>query len=168
MRDGVLLALSALLALAACDRAKPSAPPEQADAVKSKEASYADTGTNHVDIARGEDGHFHVTARVNDADIEFLVDTGASTVALKQSDADRAGLYRLDDAFTETVQTPNGTTLVAPVTIERLEIGDITVSDVRAVILRDYDGPSLLGQSFLSAVDKVSISKDVMSLDQRR
>lgn len=168
MRGSVRFALFALLAVTACERAKPTPPPEPTGAAKSKEANYADTDMNHAEIVRGEDGHFHVTARVNDADVAFLVDTGASVVALKQADADRVGLYRLDDAFTEKVQTPNGTTLVAPVTIKRVEIGDIAVDNVPAVILRDYDGPSLLGQSFLSTVDKVSIDKDVMSLDQRR
>ncbi len=61
-----------------------------------------------------------------------MVDTGASLVALTYEDADRLGIYRQSLDFTYTAKTANGIARVAPVTISRISIGDITVRNVPA------------------------------------
>ena len=63
-----------------------------------------------------------------------MVDTGASIVALTYEDAERAGVYVRDSDFTQRVRTANGMARVAPVTLDRVSIGDITVRNVPAAV----------------------------------
>ena len=165
MRALTLAALAAFV-VSGCERQQPAPASDdaKADSAAKPDATAAQAPAGEVAIARSPDGHFRVRGRVNDNDVQFLVDTGATVVALTQDDADRSGLYRLNDAYTEQVQTASGMTEAAPVVIARLELGDIVLEDVRAVIVRDYPGPSLLGQSFLSRLQDVSIRQDVMTL----
>ena len=79
-----------------------------------------------------------------------MVDTGASLVALTYEDASRAGIYVRDRDFTQLVRTANGIARVAPVTLDRVSIGDITVRNVPASVSeRGMLGTTLLGMSFL-------------------
>jgi aspartyl protease family protein len=101
-------------------------------------------------IVRDAGGHFVVDARTNGARTEFLLDTGASAVVLTFDDARRAGYKPEDLSFTVPVSTANGRTLVAPVRIETITIGDHTVRDVRGFVARDgMLEASLLGMSAL-------------------
>ena len=83
-----------------------------------------------------------------------MVDTGASQVALTFEDASRAGIYVRDRDFTQQVRTANGVARVAPVTLDRVSIGDITVRDVPASVSeRGMLGTTLLGMSFLKRLE---------------
>ena len=79
-------------------------------------------------------GHFHARAEINGRPIDVMVDTGASIVALTYEDARRAGVYVRDSDFTHRVSTANGLARVAPVTIDRVSIGDITVRNVPGAV----------------------------------
>ena len=85
--------------------------------------------------------------------IEFLVDTGASHIALRESEAGRLGIYPRASDFTVRVSTANGMTKAALVELRTVEVGDIVVRNVPAII-HSNDGLSvnLLGMSFLSRV----------------
>ena len=63
-----------------------------------------------------------------------MVDTGASIVALTFEDAERAGLYIRDRDYTQRVNTANGLARIAPVTLDRVSIGDIMVRNVPAAV----------------------------------
>ena len=79
-----------------------------------------------------------------------MVDTGATMVALTYEDAERAGIRLKPSDFTRGVSTANGVTRVAPVTLERVSIGDITVRNVAASVSeRGRLQTTLLGMSFL-------------------
>ena len=79
-----------------------------------------------------------------------MVDTGASQVALTFDDASRAGIHVRDRDFTQAVRTANGIARVAPVTLDRVSIGDITVRNVPASVSeRGMLATTLLGMSFL-------------------
>ena len=104
-----------------------------------------------VALRAGPHGHFHANAEINGRRIEVMVDTGASLVALTFEDASRAGIYVRDSDFTQRVRTANGIARVAPVTLDRVSIGDITVRNVPASVSeRGKLGTTLLGMSFLS------------------
>jgi aspartyl protease family protein len=104
-------------------------------------------------IRAAEGGHFAVEARIDGRPIAFLVDTGASQVTLRASDAARLGLRPAPRDFSVKVVTANGEGRAAPVQLSMVEVGDITVRDVSALVAPDEAlGVNLLGMSFLSRV----------------
>jgi aspartyl protease family protein len=104
-----------------------------------------------VTIQKGYNGHFQVEAVVDGRHIDFMVDTGATTVALRESDAARLGIHPTERDYSMRSATANGIVRVAPVSLDRVEVGDITVHNVAAVIIPDQAlNQNLLGMSFLS------------------
>ena len=98
-------------------------------------------------------GHFLVDARVEGRAIDFLVDTGASSVALRESAAARLGIHPAAREYSVKVQTANGVGKAARVRLDRVEISGITVRDVEALVVSDDAlATNLLGMSFLSRV----------------
>ena len=71
---------------------------------------------------------------INGRSVDAMVDTGASIVALSWDDAERAGLYIRDSDYTQRVNTANGLARIAPVMLDRVSIGDITVRNVPAAV----------------------------------
>ncbi|MEM6712076.1 MAG: TIGR02281 family clan AA aspartic protease [Pseudomonadota bacterium] len=96
-------------------------------------------------------GHVVTVADIDGRAMDVLVDTGASVIALRESDARRAG-YRLRESdFTVAMSTANGTTYAAPIMLRSVEIGSIRVRNVPAVVGRDDTlSRNLLGMTFLS------------------
>ncbi|KAB0681894.1 retropepsin-like aspartic protease family protein [Aureimonas leprariae] len=106
-----------------------------------------------VMVARSDDDHFHVDAKVDGETVRFLVDTGATTVAIDRATASRLGYDISDESFTDWVQTANGVARSAPVTIASLKIGGIERRNVRAAVMGEGgSGSNLLGMSFLGTL----------------
>jgi aspartyl protease family protein len=114
-------------------------------------------------IDRGDNGHFTTVAEVNGEPIRFVVDTGATTVALTQDDARRAGVAFDTSQFAVIGKGASGDVRGQEVTLRDVELEGKRVDDVRAVVL-DGLGVSLLGQNYLRHLDTVSISGDRMTL----
>ena len=132
--------------------AKATAPSAPAAAAKAP-AQPASSGYRTVTLNSDGRGHFQVQARVDGRWIDFLVDTGASTVVLRESDAARAGIRPMPRDYTAIVSTANGKIKAAPTKLDRIEVGGITVYDVPALVLPDEAlGQNLLGMTFLSRV----------------
>ena len=117
-------------------------------------------GVRQVEIKAEGDGHFYVNAEINSAhDIRLMVDTGATVVALRASDAAAAGIRPLKSEFTDPVQTANGTTMAAEATLDRVSIEDIEIHHVRALVLPDDQlSLSLLGGSFLKGLQRYQVA----------
>lgn len=98
-------------------------------------------------------GHFVTTGRINGVEIRFLVDTGASTVAISGNEARRLGIaYR--EAPRTLIQTANGVVVSYRVRLDSISVGDITLHGVDAVVLDGDSLPiALLGMSFLNRLD---------------
>jgi len=142
--------------------------PEQAVAGKpaasgpAQSASMAaGNGFASRELTRAPDGHFYLDAQVNGAQIHFLVDTGASMVALTAADAQRAGIALPSERA--LAQGAGGNVEIIPVTIDRIAAGPLEARDVPGAVARELP-ISLLGQSFLSRVGTVQISGDRMLL----
>jgi aspartyl protease family protein len=119
-----------------------------------------------VEIRAGATGHYHAQAEVNGRPVEVMVDTGATMVALTYEDAERAGIHLKPSDFTNSVSTANGVTRVAPVTLERISIGDITVRNVAASVSeRGRLNTTLLGMSFLSRLERVDMRAGILVLE---
>lgn len=125
------------------------------------ESRPAGNGFASRELIRSPDGHFYADAQVNGAQVRFMVDTGASFVALTRSDAQRAGIQPSADP--ETAMSAGGEVDVVPVTIDRLAIGSLAATRVRGAVVDDLE-ISLLGQSFLERVGSVEIRGDRMIL----
>jgi aspartyl protease family protein len=126
-----------------------------------------------VEVAPGmmrfsaEDGHqFFVNADVNGVTIHFLVDTGASGIALNQRDAKRLGLDASDLKFTQQFSTANGMTRGAPVILDRLQIGPFEATQVSASVNEGDLADSLLGMSFLSTLGRIEIKGDTLTIER--
>lgn len=130
--------------------------------------SAAHTGAQgEVTLMRAEDGHFYADAFVNGSNIRFMVDTGASRVALSRSDAARIGINLDDLHYNSPTYTANGMVMVAPVRLNSVSVGSLVVNDVRASVARDgtMDG-SLLGMSFLEGLSGYMVKGDELILWQ--
>lgn len=108
----------------------------------------AETAT--VRIARGDGGMYETTGSINGKPVEFLVDTGATTVAMNDATARRLGIdYRAGER--RLVETASGITESWFVTLREVSVGAIRVPNVQAGVLRgDQPSRALLGMSFLS------------------
>jgi len=95
-------------------------------------------------ISKAADGHYWAEAEVDGRWMRFLVDTGASAVALTTADAQRLGV---DTAA-------NGDTMAAPVTLDHLSIAGARVDRVEALVVRDGLQTSLLGMSYLGRLSR--------------
>jgi aspartyl protease family protein len=116
-------------------------------------ASPESSSSRTVLLSRGNGGHFWTEARVDGRRLQMVIDTGASQVALRASDAARLGIHPAARDYSVTVSTANGITRAALVELGSIEIGDIVVRDVQALVHADEAlGVNLLGMSFLSRV----------------
>ncbi len=98
-------------------------------------------------------GHYVTQGAINGATTRFLVDTGATLVVLSATDADRLGIaYK--QAPRAVVNTANGTVPFRMVKLDRIKVGDVELVNVDGGVLEGgYDGPALLGMSFLSRTE---------------
>lgn len=120
-----------------------------------------------VEIEAARNGHFHTEAEINGRDIEVMIDTGATMVSLSYEDAERAGLFLNRGDFTRGVSTANGLARVAPVTLDRVSIGDITVRNVPATVAEPGRlRTSLLGMSFLGRLSRFDLRSGMLVLQE--
>jgi aspartyl protease family protein len=104
-------------------------------------------------IPRGANGHFEADAMVDGRRMGFMVDTGASVIALRRQEASRLGIHPAQRDYTAKVSTANGVVFAAPIELGRVEVGGITVRNVSALVLPDEAlQQNLLGMSFLSRI----------------
>jgi aspartyl protease family protein len=123
--------------------------PETALTVKTK----ANSSGSRIVAIPARDGHFVADARINNQPLHFIVDTGATSIALRESDANAIGIRPFPDEFKVPVSTANGMVKAARAALNRVEIGGIELRDVEALILPDKVlFQNLLGMSFLSRV----------------
>ena len=112
-------------------------------------------------------GHFQVEGSVDGRRLDFLVDTGASVVALRERDAARLGIHPIPRDYTASVSTANGTIKAAAVMLNSLEVGGIRVHGVRAMVLPDQAlSDNLLGMSFLSRVRRFEMANGRLVMEQ--
>ena len=118
-------------------------------------------------IAASNYGHFETQADINGRTINVMVDTGATLVALTYDDAASLGIFVTPSDFTHQTQTANGVARVAPVTIARISIGDITVRNVRGIVSEQGKlAQTLLGMSFLGRLSRVEMRGRTLELQE--
>lgn len=117
-------------------------------------------------INREADGHYWTRADVEGTDIRFMVDTGASIVALTLHDAQRIGLSPAELVYDNEVRTAGGLTMGAYVVLDRVRIGRVEMEGVSAMVLKDGLEQSLLGMSFLGELYSYEFKGDTLIIRQ--
>lgn len=133
--------------------------------VKVSGGSGTASGTEIV-LTAGAGGHFMATGQINGRAAQFMVDTGATYVALGQADADRMGIDYKNSARRGFAETANGRVPAYGVTLTSVRVGDVEVANVEAMILPAAMPHILLGNSFLTRF-QMSRENDVMRLAKR-
>jgi aspartyl protease family protein len=126
-------------------------------------AVAADGSPQETLLEREANGHFYVHAKVNGELVRFLIDTGASGVALTEKDARRAGIQFSRSEFEHVGEGAAGPIRGKLVTIKSVDVEGKKVTNVRGAILQGSD-LSLLGQSYLSRIGEVEMRGDYMVL----
>ena len=116
-------------------------------------------GGGEAQVAAGEtlrirkslDGHFWVTARVNNENVRFLVDSGATVTSLSAETAARAGIVG-SGGMPVLVDTANGMVQAQRGRIEEIQIGAIRRRDLPVHIAEAFGDTDVLGMNFLSSL----------------
>ncbi|MES2184911.1 MAG: retropepsin-like aspartic protease [Pseudomonadota bacterium] len=128
------------------------------------QASPSGTGRRIV-MFGDSNGHFRPQGNINGQVVQFLVDTGATAVAIGQGEADRLGLpYRNGRPI--MTSTANGAVRAWLFKLDSVRIGDVEVYGVDAVVLPQAMPYVLLGNSFLTQF-QMTRTNDQMVLDKR-
>ena len=118
-----------------------------------------------ISIVKSQDGHFYLSADVNSKNIKFLVDTGASTVALTADDASRIGYLPENLDYSLPIWTANGMTFAAQIYIDDFKIGDFTLNNLEATVSRPGSlHESLLGMNALQSLNSWRVEGDRLVL----
>src|ERR1700730_1338582 len=143
----------------------PAAPPRPGKPPSPEPVPQA--GVRSLSIPRDARGHFATEGRIDGQRIAFMVDTGASVIALNESSAARFGLRPARGDYKATVTTANGTIKAAPTRLAMVDIGGLVVRDVDALVLPDEAlSENLLGLSFLSKLKRFEFANGKMVLEQ--
>ncbi len=130
-------------------------------------AAMAAASRGSAVIPRDERGHFQVDGRVDGRRIKFMVDTGASVIALTTAAAAALGIHPAQREFSVAMSTANGIVRAAPVRLDMVEIGGVVVRDVAAVVMPDMAlSENLLGMSFLSRLRHFEYAEGKLVLER--
>ncbi len=118
-------------------------------------------------LAADARGHFTTSFKLNGRQVDGLIDTGATLVAINTSTARRIGISLKPSDFNQQVSTANGAIKAAVVSIDRLQIGKISLDNVQAVVLDDKAlHTNLIGMSFLQRLAKYQVENGSLLLVQ--
>jgi aspartyl protease family protein len=118
-----------------------------------------------VEVARTSGGDFAISGQINGARVPLVLDTGASSVVLTPDDAKAAGLPLDLLNYTVSIDTANGRTHAAPVTLDHITIGGLEERSVEALVVQPGQlRTSLLGMSFLNRLQSWQVIGDRLVL----
>lgn len=161
----VVSALAAARGLAAFTAQSPAPTPSVAVAtIAPTSPPQPSLGSGEASIAKSPDGHFWADADVDGHPLHFLVDTGATAVALTADDARSLGIDPTTLTYSYTVTTANGPARAAAVKLGLVSVGRAEVSDVDAFVIDQGLETSLLGMTYLGRLSKFEATPDAMVL----
>src|SRR5712691_12445378 len=108
--------------------------PTAAKAMTAAPAPAVANNSRSLVIKAGNGGHFEVEARVDGRRLKFMVDTGASQIALRESDAARLGIRPIPRDYSIKTYTANGEGRAALAELRMVEVGNIVVRDLPALV----------------------------------
>lgn len=121
--------------------------------------------SRQIVLSSASGGHFVTAGSINGRSTEFLVDTGATSVSIAQSEAERLGL-RFREGRRIMTQTANGTVPAHRLQLDTVRIGEVEVHNVDAIVVPGQMSHVLLGNSFLTRF-QMRRENDLMTLELR-
>lgn len=120
-----------------------------------------------VSLRANAGGHYQGDFTINGRTVHGMIDTGATYVAINESTARSLGFSSVDLDYRYPIQTANGTSKVAYVKLDRLEIGTVRVRDVDAVVAKDSAlSTTLIGMSFMKKLNSFGVQNGTLLLKQ--
>jgi len=130
-----------------------------------KPVTVSDANGQAVLIRKSMNGHFEAAGAVNNEPVSFLIDTGATSIALSHDDALRVGFSDDDLSYTLIINTANGRARAAPVRLETVTIGTVERKGLRAMVAEPGQlEQSLLGMNFISSLTAFEMRRDEVIL----
>ena len=123
------------------------------------------TEGGRIEVPRAEDGHYYLTLTIDGVEVEFLADTGATTVVLSDTDARRVGIDPDSLAYLGEADTANGVVQTADVSLKDVELGPFRDAKIRASVTKGAMEGSLLGMNYLGLF-RIEIDQDKMILSR--
>lgn len=126
-----------------------------------------DSGSQSVIIKPDEVGMYRINGKINDKEVPFIVDTGATFVTINKNVADRLDIDESDAKLKGTAETANGEIPIYVVSMDKIEIAGLTIKNVDVAVHEgEYPSKVLLGMSFLKKV-KMEYINESLRLDKR-
>jgi len=161
---GALSAVGAAKAVTAMDQARAPAAERAAIVVDAPAQAPAAPTSSAASIAKARDGHYWAEARVNNSQVRFLVDTGATAVALTTDDARRLGFSPSGLTYGYTVTTASGQARAAKVMLNSISIAGARVNNVEALVIEKGLDTSLLGMTYLGRLSRWEATPNALIL----
>jgi aspartyl protease family protein len=162
----VLVGLGTYMAQMA-DQMSPASASASTSPKKEPAQTVARASGRSLNIPRDARGHFQTDGHIDGQRLNFMVDTGASLVALNEKSAARFGFRPSRSDYNATVTTANGTIKAARTRLAMIDLGGLVVRDVDAVVLPDEAlSENLLGLSFLSKLKRFEYANGRLVLEQ--
>jgi aspartyl protease family protein len=175
MRDFIFFAIVALVVAVTAprfidqmgQRSRAADAPQAMTAQPNASAAPATAANGRLTVRPDNNGHFHIEGRVDGRRMEFVVDTGATVIAIPEREAALIGIHPSRRDYTAQIKTANGTILGAPTRLDMVEVGGLIVRNVTAVIMPDTAlSENLLGMSFLSRLRRFEFGEGRLVLEQ--
>lgn len=115
-------------------------------------------------LRRAPDGHFYAEPVIDGVPMRMMVDTGASVIALRGADAEALGLAWTVDELRPIARGAGGMVSGFPVMLESVQLGELELRRVQAVVIPEGLPISLLGQSFLNRIGRIEVTGEQMLL----
>lgn len=178
LRDAAIIsviAVATVLAFQHRDKIYSAAGIERPDPVTKEDVRPTEPAPTiaNVQINRGSvvsipksqrDGQFWADATVNSGYVRFLIDTGASAIALTKEDAQKAGLNLRELNYNVPIRTAGGRNMAARVTLKSVSVGSITLRNIEALVVPEGLETSLLGMTYLGQLQKVEATPSALLL----
>ena len=143
---------------------------QRAPALRAATVEVPDVGSGAVVAGQGgavmkaSDGHFWAEGEVNGASVRFLVDTGATAVALTPADAERLGIDLQRLHYGSSVVTAGGKARAASVKLAAVTVAGAKLEDVDALVIENGLDASLLGMSYLCRLSSFQATRQALFL----
>jgi len=119
---------------------------------------------NAITFRADNNGHYRVNAEINGEKVDFMIDTGATSVVLTMNDAEKIG-FNIDDlTFVAPASTANWVVYNAPIRLNALSVGPIRVESVEGFVNQGELDISLLGMSFLNRLSDYEVKNGLLTL----
>jgi len=126
------------------------------------------SGKQSVNISRNRDGMYFSTGTINDVAVKFLVDTGATYIAINSILANRLGIDYRSKGKANQARTASGIVTAWQLKLDKVTLGDVELLHVEAAVIEgSFPNQPLLGMSFLSRV-KMQDDGLILTIEEQR